>query len=111
MASLPRACVSAVWTFGCCASKLPSLRQVKEGLYVSLSQSQPEGLKDDYCLSVGGRLYFLFSAKTVAGNTFIRIRHAVAALPVGSGGTPVIERGAAAVFGTREVYGTIFCRY
>jgi hypothetical protein len=61
------------------------LRQVKEGLYVSLSQSQPEGLEDGFCLSAGGRLYFLFSAKTVAGNTFTRIRHAVAALPLGSG--------------------------
>ena len=58
------------------------LRQVRGGLYVSLSQSQPEGLEDGFCLSAGRRLYFLFSAKTVAGNTFIRIRHAVAALAV-----------------------------
>ena len=34
------------------------LRQVKEGLYVSLSQSQPEGLEDGFCLSAGGRMYF-----------------------------------------------------
>jgi hypothetical protein len=32
------------------------LRQVKEGLYVSLSQSQPEGLEDGFCLSAGGRM-------------------------------------------------------
>jgi hypothetical protein len=32
------------------------LRQVKEGLYVSLSQSQPEGLEHGFCLSAGGLL-------------------------------------------------------
>lgn len=30
------------------------LRQVKEGLYVSLSQSQPEGFEYAFCLSSGG---------------------------------------------------------
>ena len=36
------------------------LRQVKKGLYVSLSQSQAEGLESGFCLSAGGRLYFFF---------------------------------------------------
>jgi hypothetical protein len=36
------------------------LRQVKEGLYVSLSQSQPEGFEYAFCLSSGGRMYFFF---------------------------------------------------
>ena len=36
------------------------LRELKEGVLVSLSHSQPEGLEDDLCLSAGGRLYFLF---------------------------------------------------
>ena len=35
------------------------LRPVAEGAYVSLSQSQPEGL-DGFCLSAGGRLYFFW---------------------------------------------------
>src|SRR4026209_2826413 len=40
------------------------LREVKEGLYVSLSQSQPEGLHYAFCLSWDGRAYFYFR-KTV----------------------------------------------
>jgi hypothetical protein len=36
------------------------LREIKEGIYVSLSQSQPEGLENDFCLNAGGRMYFLF---------------------------------------------------
>ena len=32
------------------------LRQVKEGVYVSLSQSEPEGLEHGFCLSVSERL-------------------------------------------------------
>ena len=36
------------------------LRQVKEGVYVSLSQSEPEGFEHGFCLSAGGRMYFFF---------------------------------------------------
>jgi hypothetical protein len=36
------------------------LREVKEGVYVSLSQSQPEGLEYAFCLSWGKRMYFFF---------------------------------------------------
>jgi hypothetical protein len=36
------------------------LREVKEGMYVSLSQSQPDGLEHAFCLSARGRLYFFF---------------------------------------------------
>jgi hypothetical protein len=36
------------------------LREIKEGVYVSLSQSQPEGLENDFCLNAGGRMYFFF---------------------------------------------------
>jgi hypothetical protein len=39
------------------------LRQVKEGVYVSLSQSQPEGFEYAFCLSSGGRMYFFFSER------------------------------------------------
>jgi hypothetical protein len=36
------------------------LRQVMQGLYVSSSQSQPEGFDYAFCLSDNGRLYFFF---------------------------------------------------
>lgn len=36
------------------------LRQVKEAVYVSLSQSAQEGLDYAFCLSSGGRMYFFF---------------------------------------------------
>jgi hypothetical protein len=36
------------------------LRQVRQGVYVSLSQSQPENLDFAFCLSSGGRMYFFF---------------------------------------------------
>jgi hypothetical protein len=36
------------------------LRQVRQGVYVSLSQSQPENLEFAFCLSSGGRMYFCF---------------------------------------------------
>jgi hypothetical protein len=36
------------------------LRQVRQGIYVSLSQSQPENLDFAFCLSSGGRMYFCF---------------------------------------------------
>jgi hypothetical protein len=36
------------------------LRQVRQGVYVSLSQSQPENLDFAFCLSSGGRMYFCF---------------------------------------------------
>jgi hypothetical protein len=36
------------------------LRQVRRGVYVSLSQSQPEGFDYAFCLSSGGRTYFFF---------------------------------------------------
>jgi hypothetical protein len=35
------------------------LRQVRQGIYVSLSQSQPD-LDFAFCLSSGGRMYFCF---------------------------------------------------
>jgi hypothetical protein len=36
------------------------LREVKEAVFVSLSQSQPEGIEYAFCLSSGGRMYFFF---------------------------------------------------
>jgi len=36
------------------------LREVKEGVFVSLNQSQPEGIEYAFCLSSGGRMYFFF---------------------------------------------------
>jgi hypothetical protein len=36
------------------------LREIKEGVFVSLTQSQPEGFEKDFCLSAGGRMYFFF---------------------------------------------------
>jgi len=36
------------------------LRQVKEGVYVALSQSQPEGFEYAFCLNSGGRMHFFF---------------------------------------------------
>jgi hypothetical protein len=36
------------------------LRQVRQGVYVSLSQSQPENLDFAFCLSSGGRMYYCF---------------------------------------------------
>jgi hypothetical protein len=36
------------------------LREVKGGVFVSLSQSQPEGLGYAFCLSSGGRMHFFF---------------------------------------------------
>ena len=36
------------------------LRKVKEGVFVSLSQSQPEDLEYAFCLSARGRLHFFF---------------------------------------------------
>jgi hypothetical protein len=36
------------------------LRKVKEVVFVSLSQSQPEGIEYAFCLSSGGRMYFFF---------------------------------------------------
>jgi hypothetical protein len=36
------------------------LREIKEGVYVSLTQSRPEGFEKDFCLSAGGRMYFFF---------------------------------------------------
>jgi hypothetical protein len=36
------------------------LRQVKEGLYVALSQSLPEGFEYVFCLNSGGRMHFFF---------------------------------------------------
>jgi len=43
------------------------LRQVKEGLYVSFSQSQPEGLEDGFCLSAGGRMSSFGKAAACCG--------------------------------------------
>jgi hypothetical protein len=34
------------------------LREVKEAVFVSLNQSQPEGIEYAFCLSSGGRMYF-----------------------------------------------------
>ena len=36
------------------------LREVKEAVFVSLNQSQPEGIEYAFCLSSGGRMYFFF---------------------------------------------------
>jgi hypothetical protein len=36
------------------------LRQVRQGVYVSLSQSQPKNLDFAFCLSSGGRMYYCF---------------------------------------------------
>ena len=36
------------------------LREVKEAVFVSLNQSQPESLDYAFCLSWGGRMYFFF---------------------------------------------------
>jgi hypothetical protein len=36
------------------------LREVKEGLYVSLNQSQPKGIDYAFCLSSSGRMHFFF---------------------------------------------------
>ena len=36
------------------------LRQVRQGVYVSLSQSQLENLEFAFCLSSGGRMYYCF---------------------------------------------------
>ena len=36
------------------------LRQVRQGVYVSLSQSQPENLDFAFCLSSGRRMYYCF---------------------------------------------------
>jgi hypothetical protein len=36
------------------------LRQVREGVYVSLMQSQPKGFDYAFCLSDNGRLDFFF---------------------------------------------------
>ena len=41
-------------------SRKGSYEKVKEGLYVSLNQSQPESLDYAFCLSSGGRMYFFF---------------------------------------------------
>jgi hypothetical protein len=34
------------------------LREVKEAVFVSLNQSQPEGIEYAFCLNSGGRMYF-----------------------------------------------------
>jgi hypothetical protein len=34
------------------------LREVKEAVFVSLNQSQPEGIEYAFCLSSGGRMHF-----------------------------------------------------
>jgi hypothetical protein len=44
------------------------LREVKEGVYVSLSQSQPEGLEYAFCLYSGGRMYFFFRKASDSSN-------------------------------------------
>ena len=44
------------------------LRQVREGVYVSFKQSQPEGLRYEFCLSDNGRLYFFFSESATDSN-------------------------------------------
>jgi hypothetical protein len=36
------------------------LRQIREGVYVSLKQSPPEGHEYAFCLSSGDRMYFFF---------------------------------------------------
>jgi hypothetical protein len=36
------------------------LRELNQDVYVSLSQSQAEGLEYAFCLSSGGRMYFFF---------------------------------------------------
>ena len=36
------------------------LRDVKEAVFVSLNQSQPEGIEYAFCLSSGGRMHFFF---------------------------------------------------
>ena len=36
------------------------LRQVREGVYVSLKQSPPEGHEYAFCLNSGDRMYFFF---------------------------------------------------
>jgi hypothetical protein len=36
------------------------LREVKEAVFVSLNQSQPEGIEYAFCLSSGGRMHFFF---------------------------------------------------
>jgi hypothetical protein len=36
------------------------LREIREGVYVSLKQSPPEGLEYAFCLSAGGRMYRFF---------------------------------------------------
>jgi hypothetical protein len=44
------------------------LRQVREGVYVSLKQSQPAGFRYEFCLSDNGRLYFFFSESATDSN-------------------------------------------
>jgi hypothetical protein len=44
------------------------LRQVREGVYVSLKQSQPEGLRYKFCLSSGPSMYFFFSESATDSN-------------------------------------------
>ena len=36
------------------------LREVKEAVFVSLNQSQPEGIEYAFCLSSGGRMHLFF---------------------------------------------------
>jgi hypothetical protein len=36
------------------------LREVKEAVFVSLNESQPEGIEYAFCLSSGGRMHFFF---------------------------------------------------
>jgi hypothetical protein len=36
------------------------LREVKEAVFVSLNQSQPEGIEYAFCLSSGGRMHLIF---------------------------------------------------
>ena len=37
-----------------------SYEKVKEAVFVSLNQSQPEGIEYAFCLSSGGRMHFFF---------------------------------------------------
>jgi hypothetical protein len=36
------------------------LREVKEAVFVSLNESQAEGIEYAFCLSSGGRMHFVF---------------------------------------------------
>jgi hypothetical protein len=42
------------------------LREVKEAVFVSLNQSQPEGFEYAFCLSSGERMHFFFRKATAS---------------------------------------------